>query len=365
VSKSLGKVLIWDERTDGHHRRWVEALLRYAPETAEPIPPTWFHDPGPFGLNTNAVALLDSIEGSHPNVVIVMESHALVRSLALRAHLPHTCFVFCDLRCTQATLHRPDAYRGLSLRRRLEARASLFAREILSRRRNCTFGYLNNWALEVGSSTLRASYFAFPDPTEIIRVDPPRRSDPRFTFLTAGALTEHKGADLAVDALRIALELEPALRGKLRLRLAGRLSDEASRRVTNAAPSLAALDDCALSVDDRLLTNEELATALTSTDVLLLPYRQVFGSSGMLSTSVALRPTRVIASDFGWLGHVVDASGGWTFRDSDPSALANKMVDMFRQRDSDAGQVSQIAFGFGSELEFAQSIWAATERVVR
>ena len=134
-------------------------------------------------------------------------------------------------------------------------------------------------------------------------------------FLHYGLGARRKGLHLAVDAMKRRTE------AKWHLLCAGKLKTD--RRLMQR---LKVLEDCSkATVLDRYVSDCEQQLCFCASDVILLPYINHFGSSGVLSLAAAAGKI-VIASDNGLLGHRVrDHSLGLCFPSGNSTALSHAM----------------------------------------
>ena len=115
--------------------------------------------------------------------------------------------------------------------------------------------------------------------------------------VSAGALDGRKGTDLLLRAFK-----QAKLADSDRLLLAGRLAPDMRKLVDRECREWVASDR--MIVLDRFISDEEFNLAITAADVVCTPYRRHIGSA-----SIAIRAASaerfVLASDYGWLGHIV------------------------------------------------------------
>jgi glycosyltransferase involved in cell wall biosynthesis len=100
-----------------------------------------------------------------------------------------------------------------------------------------------------------------------------------------------------------------------------------------------------LVTDLRFFPREELAACFTCSDYLLMPYRNVYGSSGILGHAARYRKP-VLASEGGLIGHLARAYGlGHTFNPADGKAFLEALDKAI------SGKVSQDESGAGRYLK--------------
>ncbi len=120
-------------------------------------------------------------------------------------------------------------------------------------------------------------------------------------IVSAGALDGRKGIDLLIRAFKQAKRV-----GDDRLLLAGRLASDMRSLVDRECKELVASDR--MIALDRFLTDEEFNLAITAADVVCTPYRRHIGSAS-IAIRAAAAERFVLASNYGWLGHIVPTFG--------------------------------------------------------
>ncbi len=140
----------------------------------------------------------------------------------------------------------------------------------------------------------------------------------RFVFLCYGIGERRKGLHLAVRALT-----ESPVDPRLYLLCAGSLApDPETARGLNALK-----EQGRARVLDHYVSESEQSLCFCATDVVLLPYIEHFGSSGVLSLSAAAG-RMVIASDQGLLARrIKEHNLGWIFLSGDAGELKSRMQD--------------------------------------
>jgi glycosyltransferase involved in cell wall biosynthesis len=156
----------------------------------------------------------------------------------------------------------------------------------------------------------------------------------RFVFLCYGIGDRRKGLHLAVRAL-----MELPVGSRLHLLCAGSLAPD-----TETARGLKVLKEQGrATVLDRYVSESEQGLCFGASDVVLLPYIEHFGSSGVLSLSAAAG-RMVIASDEGLLARrIKEHSLGWVFPSGDAQALKMCMRDASLLSSNERVQYQQAA----------------------
>jgi glycosyltransferase involved in cell wall biosynthesis len=140
----------------------------------------------------------------------------------------------------------------------------------------------------------------------------------RFVFLCFGIGDRRKGLHLAVRAL-----MEPSVDPRLHLLCAGSLAPDPE--TTRGLKTLK--ERGRATVLDRYVSESEQSLCFAASDVVLLPYIEHFGSSGVLSLASAAG-RMVIASDEGLLARrIKEHNLGWVFPSGDAQALKTCMLD--------------------------------------
>lgn len=141
---------------------------------------------------------------------------------------------------------------------------------------------------------------------------------PRTTALLFGALDHRKGI---FHVLQAAAGLPPALQARLRVVFAGRLHPPEATRFHAALDDLRRETAVEVLLVDRFLDEAEIQPALHHADLVLLPYQQHVGSSGVLVRAAAAgRP--VLGDAFGLVGeHLRRHRLGLPVDATDPAAL--------------------------------------------
>ncbi|MEM1211454.1 MAG: glycosyltransferase family 4 protein [Planctomycetota bacterium] len=152
---------------------------------------------------------------------------------------------------------------------------------------------------------------ALPDARQTFGLDP----EARYIGCT-GLLSPRKGIDRLLDAFE-----QAQLPGDARLLLVGRCEPETRRIIQDAQPHLGSR----LHVIERFLTDDELLAAVRVMHLVVTPYLNHFGPSGILLRAAQLRRP-VLAPDTGWLGSITRDFGlGHTTNVRDPDAFAQTL----------------------------------------
>ncbi|MEC9265310.1 MAG: glycosyltransferase [Pseudomonadota bacterium] len=149
------------------------------------------------------------------------------------------------------------------------------------------------------------------------------RKTGRTAFLLFGEITERKGALQLLQALH---QAPVSLLRQIEVSIAGRIDSGIEERFYRLLRELEwGRPDAMVHVEDRWASDAELADRLTRTDIVLAPYQNFVGSSGVLIRAAQYRKP-VICQRFGLLGQLVrDFELGIATDTSDPSRLAQAM----------------------------------------
>ena len=149
----------------------------------------------------------------------------------------------------------------------------------------------------------------------------PQGEKDRLVFLMFGALRAEKGVREVIEAFRYlptagAKGATLCLFGQVR----ADLEDEFPELITSLRR---AQPDLHIQVEDRFLPESELHEALQDADVVLAPYLQSEGSSGVIGHAARYR-TPVIGPNSGLVGALIEEYNlGETVEAADPSAIAD------------------------------------------
>jgi glycosyltransferase involved in cell wall biosynthesis len=364
---SAARVLVWDILSTGHHPRYLEAVVANAPAGYRLTLPHWTPSelvaragptaqvlPPPDGDEWRSFTR--AVEEVRPAGVLILEAHRFVRWLALRHSSLDPAIGALDLLVRDAIFGNPSAYRnGLSLRTLAVASASWAAREVLVRRRRASFISLNGWSDRVGSRRLRQATLPLPDLLERLPPAPARPKLRPVNISLVGVLKERKGlADLvaALEQLARGGRLEPA---DIAVTVVGGCVPGYETQVEQLTQRLRR-GGFATDVESQVVSQETLSGALAATDVLVLPYRSHFGSSGFLGSAYDFPQLTVVCSDFGWLGHIAGAVGAVLFRNGSVEDLARALDLALRERPrlNPAADV-----GYADAAEFGTIVWSS------
>ncbi|MAM55919.1 MAG: hypothetical protein CMN25_01120 [Salinicola sp.] len=163
-----------------------------------------------------------------------------------------------------------------------------------------------------------------PDPSPDLSLlenrTPCPRADGRRVLLLFGALAERKGIFVLLEALS---HLSSEQRSRLALRFVGRV-DSPDRESFGARleAARAAYPEVAIELVDRFVSDSELAQEVVDCDVVLAPYQNHVGSSGVVFWAAAAGKP-LIAQRTGLIGYQVERHGLGTAVDTtDAAALA-------------------------------------------
>ncbi|WP_456425551.1 glycosyltransferase [Rhodocaloribacter sp.] len=169
---------------------------------------------------------------------------------------------------------------------------------------------------------------ALPDPLDPA---PPRRSPEtlraglgiapgRRVFLFFGVLSERKGLASLIEALS---RLDPATARHTCIVFAGQLTTPALRE---ALQRLQQHPDLQIIVQDSFIPYEDVQDYFHMADIILAPYQQHVGSSGILIRAAAAeRP--VLSQDYGLMGRLTETLRlGLTANTTSPTDLAEKLA---------------------------------------
>jgi|GEM_PF-3242563 len=169
-----------------------------------------------------------------------------------------------------------------------------------------------------------------PISESIVRVsgiDAPRLPDDKIRFLLFGALQRRKGVFEVLEAIE---KMDCTLVQKCDFRFCGQLSADAVEFPKRLAQVVAG-SSANIGLEDRFLSDSELAREVAAADVILAPYQWHKGSSGVLYWAAAFGKP-VIGQEFGLIGlEIRDYSLGLCVRPGDVNALANALSEVVRR----------------------------------
>ena len=174
-------------------------------------------------------------------------------------------------------------------------------------------------------------------------------------IVSAGALDSRKGTDLLIRAFRQSKRADND-----RLLLAGRLAPDMRKLVDCECKEWVASNR--IIAMDRFISDEEFNFAITAADVVCTPYRRHIGSA-----SIAIRAASaerfVLASDYGWLGHIVPQFGLGRVCDVESiDVLSSELTTALEDASCHAwGESARRFVAFHSETNFAAA-WTARLR---
>jgi glycosyltransferase involved in cell wall biosynthesis len=158
-----------------------------------------------------------------------------------------------------------------------------------------------------------------------------------FVFLCFGIGDRRKGLHLAVRAM-----MEPPVDPRLHLLCAGSLAPD-----PETARGLRTLKEQGrATVLDRYVSDAEKSLCFSASDVVLLPYIKHFGSSGVLSLAAAAGKM-VIASDEGLLARRIEEHQlGWVFPSGDGRRLKTRMQQTSLLKSTEMTSFRQAAYRY-------------------
>ena len=146
----------------------------------------------------------------------------------------------------------------------------------------------------------------------------------RTVFLLFGALAERKGIVTVLQAARL---LGPHIARSTAVLFAGRLDNAVRDRFLKEYHAVAAAcPDLALHLEDRYLSDPELAGLVFRANVVLAPYHRNVGSSGILYWAAAAGKP-IVTQDYGLVGRQTREYGlGLAIDTRNPAALADAIT---------------------------------------
>ena len=186
---------------------------------------------------------------------------------------------------------------------------------------------LDEGGAEVSGKGLRKLVFLAdpaPDANVFNSIQPLARLDGRRWFLVFGALAERKGIFQLLEAAR---KLSPQAASHIGLRFVGKLDPSDRENFISQFENLTRTHpDLALELDNRFVSDEELAREIMACDVVLAPYQNHVGSSGVVLWAAAAGK-RLICQNTGAMGHQVAAHNlGLGIDCTDPEILSQALV---------------------------------------
>lgn len=170
-----------------------------------------------------------------------------------------------------------------------------------------------------------------PDPDEeTLRPE----GEDRTVFLMFGALREEKGVREVIEAF---CQLPPTVAKNATLCLFGQVRSDLEDEFSGLVASLRrARPDLQVQVENRFLSERELHNALKEADVVLAPYLQSEGSSGVIGHAARYQ-TPVVGPNSGLVGALIEEySLGVTVEAANPSAVAEAVTGHIQDRHSNA-----------------------------
>lgn len=142
----------------------------------------------------------------------------------------------------------------------------------------------------------------------------------RLCFVLFGALSRRKGLFEVLEAIE---RLDSREARRTALVLAGRVDERIRSELLSRVAALRRRSpESSIVLEDRFISEAELASLLQRADVVLAPYRRFVGSSGVVFWAIAARRP-VLAQDYGYLGRFVrEHRLGMTADCTDPGHIA-------------------------------------------
>jgi glycosyltransferase involved in cell wall biosynthesis len=146
----------------------------------------------------------------------------------------------------------------------------------------------------------------------------------RRVFLLFGALTQRKGIFKMLDAIK---HVPPDRQRTMTLRFVGRVDpSDAEAFHARAAETAGAYPEIRIEILDDFVSEDALAQEVVSCDVVLAPYQNHVGSSGVMFWASAAGKS-LIAQKTGLMGYQVMRYGlGMTVDSTDPKAIAASLM---------------------------------------
>jgi len=150
------------------------------------------------------------------------------------------------------------------------------------------------------------------------------RHDGRRWFLVFGALAERKGVFQLLEAAR---RLSPQAASRIGLRFVGKLDPADSVDFISQLETLKRTHPAlALELDNRFVSDDELTCEISACDVVLAPYQNHIGSSGVVLWAAAAGK-RLVCQNTGAMGHqVAEHKLGLGIDCTDPDTLSRALV---------------------------------------
>lgn len=139
-----------------------------------------------------------------------------------------------------------------------------------------------------------------------------------YSILFFGRITPYKGLGVLLDAFELAKQTLPML--KLTIAGNGEVS-ESEQNIINRN------HDC-IDLINQWLPETEIYDLFSKSDLVVLPYIEA-SQSGVAAAAFGAGRT-IIASDIGGLKEQVEPGGGITVKPCNPEALANALIELYR-----------------------------------
>lgn len=284
-------------------------------------------------------------------VLDIILAGSIVQTLSLKSSVPYSGILF------RPRLHLPSRS-GKSIDRLKTMRQYPYYAIALSLTRLSNIWTLDPFFAEYGQKYLpRGSAIKFIGEAKILPdiSATPMNYGPKTRFLTFGLLKERKGTLVLLKALTALSDDDWA---KIEIVMLGEFEPSIKSEALKMLQELEKNRNANIFVESRYVSDEEIAEALYSADVILANYLGHVGSSGVVfAAALANRP--VITQDDGLLGQLARTFGlGITVNTSEPEELADalKLMSDPKQRSMafDADRASEyIAInkqGFAAQI---------------
>lgn len=184
---------------------------------------------------------------------------------------------------------------------------------------------------KVGRVTKALKYLPDPAP-DLQSLDcskPALRADRRGVVLVFGALTQRKGIFQTLQAWH---HLSTRDRARFALRFVGRLGEQERPHFMHAlATARDLMPEAVIELLDDFVTEEQLANEVAAAQIILAPYQNHIGSSGVMHWAVAANKP-LIAQDTGLIGYQVSKNGlGAAIDCTDPQKIAFEVAAIAKQ----------------------------------
>lgn len=150
-----------------------------------------------------------------------------------------------------------------------------------------------------------------------------------FRMLFFGAISERKGIFPFLDALQ---HLNPPKGVRFEINIAGTIDGNIRMSVINTVSRIS-IRNLAVNLDERFLSDDELAELIASSSCIIAPYQQFIGSSGVVLWAAALNKP-IITQHCGWIGNTVkEYKLGIVTDTTKPIRICKAIEDLYRRYD--------------------------------